>query len=383
MEIGHIPYDQRISYALGELNEAKSAVVVAHTDTCDACNSTVVRLRTIRGLVREDFVQDPPAATIARAQAIFRQAHTKPPPQQPARAGWLEFFRTKRRSLAYAGLTALLFALVLMFGQAVVVSAGEAIPGDLLYPVKINVEALQVTLSMDKGNKVERLVVLAQNRIDEIAALKETERFNYIPATVTAYENAVRQAATFLDGLGDEDADRAVALGAEVSDDLSHHIDVLTSLLDQVPEPAKPAIAHAISVSQNGKLKAEQEIEKGKLAPKSNGTPTATRTRPVTPPGLQRTPGPPGTPPGKFVTPGVPPGKDQVPGPPATPPGKFVTPGVPPGKDQVPGPPATPPGKVNSARVLGKDEVPGPTPTPLGQAETPGAPPGRSNSAKP
>jgi anti-sigma factor RsiW len=81
METIHIPYEQLIAYADVESTESESAIVVAHTATCTECNFTVLRFRTIRGLLRADYMYDPPAATVARAQLLFREHWVNPQPR--------------------------------------------------------------------------------------------------------------------------------------------------------------------------------------------------------------------------------------------------------------------------------------------------------------
>ncbi|MEW5719601.1 MAG: DUF5667 domain-containing protein, partial [Chloroflexota bacterium] len=253
MERVHIPFEQLIAYANKELPESESAIVAAHTATCTECNSTVLYFRTIRGLLRTDYMHDPPAATVARAQSIFREHRAKPQPRPQQRVKWSEFFQVKLRPAVSIGLATLLLTFILVLSQATVAAASEAIPGDTFYPVKISIERLQLIVAMDNQSKAEVLLTIAQNRIDETVKLNAAGRDSYIAPTVTAYEKATRQATNVLENLAQEDANRAAVLCAKADDDLSKNIAVLTTLLDQVPEQSKSVIAHAISESKNDK----------------------------------------------------------------------------------------------------------------------------------
>lgn len=74
----HISDEQLIAYAVGELDQVASSSVTAHTSNCAECTATVVRVGTIRGLMRSDLTLEPPVVVVAQAQAIFRH----PPDEQ-------------------------------------------------------------------------------------------------------------------------------------------------------------------------------------------------------------------------------------------------------------------------------------------------------------
>lgn len=62
--------DERLlAYAAGELSEAEGAALAADLD--DAAGQTVARYRLVRAVVQGDDSSAPPAATLARAKAIF------------------------------------------------------------------------------------------------------------------------------------------------------------------------------------------------------------------------------------------------------------------------------------------------------------------------
>jgi anti-sigma factor RsiW len=67
----HIPYEQLIGYAAGELDERESAVVVAHLPGCAVCAKTVARFKTVREILHNDDTVEPPPPIVVRAQAIF------------------------------------------------------------------------------------------------------------------------------------------------------------------------------------------------------------------------------------------------------------------------------------------------------------------------
>src|SRR3712207_295725 len=71
---GHPIADEDIlAYAAGELDDAAAAVVAAHIGGCLACAATVARYRLVSANPRADDSLRPPAATVARAKAIFAE----------------------------------------------------------------------------------------------------------------------------------------------------------------------------------------------------------------------------------------------------------------------------------------------------------------------
>ena len=71
MNIYRINYERLIAYAANELNADESVSVGLHLKTYRQCATTVRCFQFICSLLRADDSQLPPAATIARAQALF------------------------------------------------------------------------------------------------------------------------------------------------------------------------------------------------------------------------------------------------------------------------------------------------------------------------
>jgi CheY-like chemotaxis protein len=248
----------------------------------------------------------------------------------------------KRRAVPIATTFVILLLVLILGGAGTAYAAQAALPGDGLYPVKTSIEGLEVALTPDGSGKLQLLLGFAQTRAHEVEALTAEGRLVEIQQTTTAYEAEVNSAAALLDVLDAKDRSAAGEAARKLDAALAHSTIVLDMVLAQVPDAAKPAIMHALAVSQAGKLHAEQHLE-------NPGTDEKTAA--------PETPGPPGqgqVPPGQNL---VPPGQNQ------TPPGQSQTaPGqnqVPPGQSQVP---------------PGQNQVPPrQAKTPSGQDKTPGA----------
>ncbi|MDO9128933.1 MAG: DUF5667 domain-containing protein [Anaerolineales bacterium] len=194
-------------------------------------------------------------------------------------------------------------------GGGTVYASGEALPGDALYSVKLAVEDARLFLSDDAGDVTLHIEFL-QTRRDEIQTLIVAGRGDDLPLAMETFSAGINEAAQALAAVAQDDPARAAALSVLLEQALSVHTQVLTVLLDIVPEEAKTAIEQAIIASSKG-----QEIVHGLFEDGiPGGPPGEIPAPPITPPVPTGLPG--GVP---SITPPVPTG---FPGgaPPITPP---------------------------------------------------------------
>lgn len=158
---------------------------------------------------------------------------------------------------------------VLGCGSAVAASA-EALPGDPLYGLKRAAERISLAMHRDPTGKAALHLQFAQERLDEIAALRA----------------AGEDASGLVDDLEEElnaaehDALNAQALGRDVEALLAHvqamfdkHIGVLTGVLEKVgSDQAKEAIQRAID--RANEHKANVRGKSGEHKPEDPGKPT-------------------------------------------------------------------------------------------------------------
>jgi hypothetical protein len=94
---------------------------------------------------------------------------------------------------------ALIVALVLsLVGGGTAYASMEAIPGDVLYPLKIQFEDLQLTATQNQVDE-NLYLQLAEERVDEVRALIEQGRYEDIPTAMGRLENIVNRAAEVLE----------------------------------------------------------------------------------------------------------------------------------------------------------------------------------------
>ncbi len=261
-------------------------------------------------------------------------------------------FELKRKISIAGTLASLAVALLLVLSGAGIAEAAQAaLPGDALYSVKTSVEGIRLAVTPDGFDKGQLLLTLAENRVDEIQQLAAQGRYGEIPETVQTFEAEVESATATQNRMDKMNAASAQALAEKVKETLSHSTTVLEDVLQTVPAEARPAIAHALNVSEAGQSNAEQELSSPAATPTPGAEATAlpgttqdSSAQPVATPGPlngvrpSKSPGPPnGVGPPKSPGPPNAPGPNNAPGQNKTR-GPDKTPGAP----HTPGPPKSP-----------------------------------------
>lgn len=156
---------------------------------------------------------------------------------------------------------ATLLVVVLLSGGVIYASA-QALPGDLLYPVKTIIEEIRLNI-LGEGAKHDLHKEFAEKRLIEIEGLIDDGRYEYLPLAVGSYITSVDVATGTL--LDDEVQKWEVIeeKGLELDQNLARHIEILIGLMDKLPPQALPAIEHAIEASSKGKEKLEERFPDG------------------------------------------------------------------------------------------------------------------------
>jgi hypothetical protein len=242
----------------------------AHLEEWNELMDIVETLRTIPAPA-----PDPRFRSTARARILSSVSRQAQP--APLAAGWLQmillpFFR--RAAPVLVTLSVMAFALM---GAGTAYASQQALPGDLLYPVKTGIEDLRLAVAPD----VEDALLypkFAEERVKEVRTLANQGRYEHIAAAVTRMEGQINSAALLLE----RGADTTENGTQEAVERLSVHIAVLNGLLERVPETAQPAIQSAIHASsryQDGLEKLPRDEKPGANPGGGPGTiPTLTAT---------------------------------------------------------------------------------------------------------
>jgi len=269
--------------------------------------------------------------------------------------GWLESvtIQAKERHPMLTTLTTILLALALSFGGAgaTAYAAQAALPGDVLYPVKIGLEDAQVALSSNEAAHAQLRVKFTETRMKEMVALIAENRYEDVYAAADRLESDAHQVTEEFGAVAQVDPEYARSLAQSLDTGFARHAQVLTQLMVAFPDEARPAISRALQVCEASRERLRirqqwrtEQPDDGPLGPPDGVPPGPPDDGPPGPPDAV----PPGPP--TDVPPG-PPDDGPPPGPPdAVPPGPpaHVPPGPP---DEVPQGPqdGVPPGTPDEA----------------------------------
>jgi hypothetical protein len=114
--------------------------------------------------------RNPRRAARTRARFIAQAVSARPAPRH---TGWTFILFGKERSIAQILVSLLLVVASLAGFTGTLYAAQDDLPGQMLYPLKTWSEDVQVALTADPAHQVERLMDMAQRRVEETVALAQ------------------------------------------------------------------------------------------------------------------------------------------------------------------------------------------------------------------
>lgn len=169
-------------------------------------------------------------------------------------------------------IAAIFLLLVVSLGTGTVYASSQALPGDWLYPVKLDVEEARYTLTAQQ-NRVDLLVKFSEVRRAEISALEKAGRYSDMSVAVSKLESI---STKLVDKFGEQYQESNQAVGeneTKVNTSLENNAEVLNRVLEIVPPQAQPAIQHALEMSQKNNFQFH-EILSGKYKNKERNNQT-------------------------------------------------------------------------------------------------------------
>lgn len=177
---------------------------------------------------------------------------------------------------------AAMLAGIALAGNLTLAAAAEALPGDLLYPVKLLAEQADLVLARDEEARRDLQLRVADARLREAVALAERGQPERAAEAASAYARAV-------EALVPSETEVEERVAKALSARLAEHQSRLSQVLGRAPEPARPALEQALQRSRRG-LERALEVH---TAPAAN-TPATEPTRQTEPPGRDERPPRPG-----------------------------------------------------------------------------------------
>jgi hypothetical protein len=144
---------------------------------------------------------------------------------------------------------AIVLGFIIIFGGSAVtaLAAQSAIPGDTLYPVKITLEQIRLSLARDAAVRAELQLEFAERRLEEAKSLIAEGRFQNIQDATLEFEIHINNALAELDIIIDGDPALAADLMKRITDTLTRYTDTLSELVNNIPEPVRTEMLHTIS----------------------------------------------------------------------------------------------------------------------------------------
>ena len=187
----------------------------------------------------------------------------------------------------WATVVAAVLAFLLITGSGTVAAAGNSMPDEALYPVKLATEQVRLTLTPSDMGKAELYARLADRRVVEIASMVNKDKPELVGQTAWRLSNCLAMVASLASAQGVKEemmlapaprapavetvpeepaldvpgksgvgghgnADKRVKLRETVGHYAADHPTALRALLKTAPEKVKPALLRAIAMSEAG-----------------------------------------------------------------------------------------------------------------------------------
>lgn len=134
-------------------------------------------------------------------------------------------------------------------------------PDSPFYFFKVIVEKVKLFVIVDPAKKADLLAELINTKLAEAQAMLEEGKVEDAEKALELYQEYMNE----MTDVAGEAAEKGKDLGEvieRVKEAHEKHVEVLTGLLEKVPDQAKDAIEHALEVSQHGQEVCVERLEK-------------------------------------------------------------------------------------------------------------------------
>jgi hypothetical protein len=157
---------------------------------------------------------------------------------------------TGQRHLAFqAVLVFVLLFVMVAGGGGTAYAAQDALPGDLLYRVKVSLETAEEAFTQGEAPKAVLQIRLAQRRLAEIQSLIAQDRLGDIPKTITMFEDHINRAIHHVIAVRGQDQERAGELVASMQTVLQEQVGIFNQLASSASPELRELIDRIVLVS--------------------------------------------------------------------------------------------------------------------------------------
>lgn len=194
---------------------------------------------------------------------------------------WLVFVRqpfNRRVVLQFVTVIVLLLGMV-TGGVTTAYASQEALPGEVLYPVKISLEQVALFLSLDESNDIYLHMHYAWLRTNEMQDLVTLNRYFYLRDTLANYQYHVSGSIQLVRVVAENNLAEARVIAPDVHRMVLEQPAILKSLAQSIPEQIFSGMVAAVQVSEGWVQEMESIVEELEVEP----TPTPGMENPLVP----------------------------------------------------------------------------------------------------
>ncbi|PIQ92595.1 MAG: hypothetical protein COV70_00225 [Parcubacteria group bacterium CG11_big_fil_rev_8_21_14_0_20_39_22] len=131
-------------------------------------------------------------------------------------------------------------------------------PGSFWYGITTTFENVNIFFTFNSEKKAEKALGYAERRLTQAKAAAESKNSKAVQIALTNYESKINLASESSRKI--KDNERAEKLLTSIADNTSRHQEVLSGVLEKVPEEVRETIVRAIETSKRGQEEATQQI---------------------------------------------------------------------------------------------------------------------------
>lgn len=161
-------------------------------------------------------------------------------------------FQSNKRGLSFIiALIIIILSLGLMTSGVITVSA-QALPGEVLYPIKSQIEKIRLDLSFSDFTDGQLYLTYASRRISESSELLELGRPEYIGEVMDSYSNNLIEVLTILFESNSLTNQERASLAANIIEGLILNQEQIINIYNSAPQQYQAIIGEALLLSQYG-----------------------------------------------------------------------------------------------------------------------------------
>jgi hypothetical protein len=162
-----------------------------------------------------------------------------------------------RPAFAFLAISLLLVVAMFSGGFITVYAAGSALPGDTLYPLKLDAEQARVSLAFSPARQADLYLEFAQNRLEEMNSLADLGQYEAVGPLALQYSHNVALAAERAQRVLQRDPERALALNKRVIQSMGQFQQTVGLVIVKAP----PALQAALKTALDQALQVAPTVE--------------------------------------------------------------------------------------------------------------------------